>query len=235
MKKLDIYPMEKYSDNFFNIAPAKDFIPEWYRISKSKIKNTNTELYPNLFTVTTATYKKCMPFFDAMTSGYIVYLTADIEVSDTPDNKKQIHWRTEREIVTTHSEEQWDGMPVPDQYIPFVFKWHNQLSIKTPKNYSALFMHPSNRFDLPFRTISGIVDTDNYDLQIHFPFFIHKDFNGIIESGTPIVQIIPIKRESWSRNHKKYVEDRKHINFEKFVSTIKRSYKNNHWIKKEYH
>jgi hypothetical protein len=235
MKKLEIYPIEKYSDNFFNIAPAKNFIPEWYRISNSKIKNINTELFPGLPSATSSTYKKCMPFFDAMTSGYIVYLTADIEISDTQENKKQIHWRTERDIVSTHSQEQWDGIYVPDSYVPFVFKWHNQFSIKTPKNYSAFFMHPSNRFDLPFKTISGIVDTDSYDLAIHFPFFIHKDFTGIIESGTPVSQIIPIKRESWSRSHKKYVESKQHIDFEKFVSTIKRSYKNNHWTKKEYH
>ena len=234
MKKIEIYPIEKYSDNFFNIAPAKNFIPEWYRLSNSKIKNINTELTPGMPEVTSATYKKCMPFFDAMTCGYIIYLTADIEVSNTPDNKKQINWRTERKIVTTHTEEQWDGIYVPESYIPFVFKWHNQFSIKTPKNYSALFMHPSNRFDLPFKTISGIVDTDNYDLAIHFPFFVHKDFTGIIESGTPVAQIIPIKRESWSRNHKKYVENKRYIDVEKFVSTIRRSYKNNHWIKKEY-
>ena len=225
--------MEKYSDNFFNIAPAKEFIPEWYRLSNSKMKDIHTELVPGQ-TSTSATYKKCMPFFDAMTSGYMVYLTADVEVSNDISGSKHIQWRTSREIVTTHSQDQWDGLHVPESYIPFVFKWHNQFSIKTPKNYSALFIHPSNRFDLPFKTISGIVDTDSYDLQIHFPFFIHKDFTGIVESGTPIAQIIPIKRESWLRSHKKYIEGRQQIFSDKFVSTIKRSYKNNYWTKKEY-
>jgi hypothetical protein len=234
MKKIEIFPIEKYSENFFNIAPAKEFIPEWYRLSNPKIKNMTTELYPGNPVVTTSTYKKCIPFFDAMTSGYIIYLTADIEILNTIDNKKQINWRTQREIVTFHSEEQWIGLSVPEDYTPFVFKWHNQFLIKTPKNYSTLFMQPSNRFDLPFKTISGIVDTDNYTLPIHFPFFVHKNFTGIINSGTPIAQIIPIKRESWTRSYKKYIEDKKYIDFEKFVSTIKRSYKNNHWIKKEY-
>jgi antitoxin (DNA-binding transcriptional repressor) of toxin-antitoxin stability system len=31
----------------------------------------------------------------------------------------------------------------------------------------------------------------------NFPFYIRKGFSGVIEAGTPIAQIIPIKREPW--------------------------------------
>jgi hypothetical protein len=90
-----------------------------------------------------------------------------------------------------------------------------------------------NRFDLPFISVNGVVDTDKYNLNVQFPFFIKDNFTGIIEKGTPIVQIIPIKRESWAREVKPY-DQNANIKLEKFLSTIKRSYKNNFWVKKDY-
>jgi hypothetical protein len=62
--------------------------------------------------------------------------------------------------------------------------------------------HPLNRTDLPFYTLSGIVDSDNYMGEGKVPFFIKKDFTGIIPAGTPIVQIIPIKTDEVWKSEK---------------------------------
>jgi hypothetical protein len=97
-----------------------------------------------------------------------------------------------------------------------------------------MFTSPINRFDLPFLNVTGVVDSDNYDNAIHFPFFISESFTGIIEKGTPICQIIPIKRDNWSREIIPYSQEEAVKNSEHFFSTIKRSYKNNSWKKKEY-
>jgi hypothetical protein len=232
-KIFKIIPLEEDSENFVNILPASEFVPEWYRKSPSVVPNTNTELFLNHPSVTNSTYKKCSPFFDALTIGYMVYLSADIEIIRKPDGMPYIMWRTKRDIITEHTLDQWDGLPCPDGYSPHVYKWHNQFVFQTPKDYSALFVNPINRFDLPFQTITGVVDTDVFDIAVHFPFFIKKDFSGIIEKGTPITQIIPIKRDDWIRN----VEKSK-ISYsarsDKFLSTIKRSYKQNFWHRKEY-
>jgi hypothetical protein len=53
------------------------------------------------------------------------------------------------------------------------------------------------RDDLPFYSLPSIVDTDRHPAPVNFPFFLRKDFTGILESGTPIMQIIPFKREEW--------------------------------------
>ena len=147
-----------------------------------------------------------MPFFDAMTSGYIVFLSADLEVVKKESGMPYLLWRTDREIVTDHSIEQWEGFPCPEGYSAWLYKWHNQFGLKTPKNYSLLFTSPFNRFDLPFSTISGIVDTDSYDMAVHFPFFIKNNFTGIIKKGTPIAQIVPKKNEYWKTELEKYDE-----------------------------
>lgn len=233
-KIITITPREENSDGFFNIAPATEFIPEWYRLSSSNILGTNTELVTWSASVTTSTYKKCTPFFDALSIGYIVFLTADIEISRQDNGLPLIQYRTDRQIVSDHASEQWQGLPCPDGYIPYVYKWHNQFGLTVPKDYSLLFTSPINRFDLPFKTITGIVDCDTYDLSVHFPFFIKNNFVGIIEKGTPITQIIPIKRDSWKREYREYDFNRTKKSMEKFLSTIKRSYKNNYWHRKEY-
>jgi hypothetical protein len=72
---------------------------------------------------------------------------------------------------------------------------------KLPKGYSAIFAHPFNRIDLPFFTTTGVVDSDVFfhtgEHSGNYPFYIEKDFEGIIPAGTPMYQIIPVKRENW--------------------------------------
>jgi hypothetical protein len=233
-KKFLITPMEEGAEHFFNIKPSSEFIPEWYRKSVGQMPGTNSELLISDPSVTTSTYKKCVPFFDAITAGYMVSLTADIEVIKQENGLPYIMWRTERTIITEHSSNQWEGLPCPDGYSSFVYKWHNQFNIKLPKDYSLLFLNPINRFDLPFLTVTGIVDCDTYTGTVHFPFFIKNSFTGIIEKGTPITQIIPIKREYWEKEHASYDVKNALFHKEKFFSTIKKSYKKNYWHKKEY-
>ena len=62
-----------------------------------------------------------------------------------------------------------------------------------------LFTHPANRFDLPFTTLTGLVDCDRYhDNWIHFPAHWHDaNFSGVLPKGTPVAQCMPVKREDW--------------------------------------
>jgi hypothetical protein len=69
--------------------------------------------------------------------------------------------------------------------------------IKTPKGYSSVFTHPINRPDLPFYTLGGVIDTDKWGEAGSHPFLLKKGWEGIIPAGTPIIQIIPFKREGW--------------------------------------
>jgi hypothetical protein len=235
MNKIKVIPNDKIEQEFKNIAPGTNFVPEWYKKSLQNIHGTNTELSLSDPLSTTSTYKKCSPFLDALTSGYIVYLTSDVEVTLLENNQPYIMWRSSnRTIVTNHDKPQWDGLIKPENCHDFVYKWHNTFTFKTPKNYSILFSHPANRFDLPFYTLSGVVDSDKYNLPVHFPFFLKSGFTGIIEKGTPIAQINFIKRDEWDRDFIMYDENNSIINLEKYFSKIKRSYKNTFWNKKVY-
>jgi hypothetical protein len=50
---------------------------------------------------------------------------------------------------------------------------------------------------LPFITSSGIIDEEVL-WEGSFSFWIKENFNGIIPINTPILQIIPFKRENWA-------------------------------------
>jgi hypothetical protein len=159
--------------------PAYKMIPEWFRKLPGVIDKMET-------------IKKCVPFLDTLTSGYILVLSADILVDDLG-----IQQISKIKMVESHNKEQLDGLQIPEEYNSIPFKWINLFTTKTPKGYSTMFMHPINRIDLPFYTLTGIVDTDAHPVPVNFPFFIKKDFRGIIPAGTPIAQAFPFKRENW--------------------------------------
>jgi hypothetical protein len=81
----------------------------------------------------------------------------------------------------------------------FLIKFHNLWTIEAPEGYALLFTHPVNRFDLPFTTLTGLVDCDRYhDNWIHFPAHWHDaSFSGVLPKGTPVAQCLPVKREKW--------------------------------------
>lgn len=213
--------------------PSLRLIPDWYK-SIPPFSNKDKKLkFPINSGTHNSTLKKCMPFMDAMTAGYMVVLDDDIYIEQV-DSKPFIRWKSSEEMITGHTQEQFENFPIPDQYHNLVLKWQNDFVIKTPKGFSALFTHPSNRIDLPFFTLSGFVDCDTYNQTVQFPFLLRKGFEGIITSGTPVAQMIPIKRESWKSKREKYNEEQIYKSTREFLRTFADSYKKNWWVKKEY-
>jgi hypothetical protein len=180
-----------------------------------------------------ATIKSCVPFLDALTSGYVITLTADILVTQE-NGKPELNWKAKENLVSIHFKEQLKNFPIPEGYNELPFKWENNYGLQTPQNYSLLFTHPLNQNNLPFLTLSGIVDTDSYTIPTNFPFLIKNNFEGIIPKGTPIVQFLPIKREKWKINIKEYDENYNEQEQAKLASKIFRSYKTQWWKRKIY-
>jgi hypothetical protein len=76
-------------------------------------------------------------------------------------------------------------------------KFHNFWTIVTPPGWSCLFVDPLNRPNGLFEIVAGIVDTDRYTAPVHFPFFATgPDGLHAIEKGSPMVQVIPFRRDS---------------------------------------
>jgi hypothetical protein len=242
MKNISFIPSNEYCDIFFDFPkPSAQFIPDWYKkmpLYLDEEKNYGISLN-NRF-ATNTTLKACSPFLDSLSCGYIWSLPADIEIRKNIFNNETsfiFRWRTSGlDFVTHHDLNQHPTLPELVNGKKDVMKWEFPFIIKTPPGYSTLFTHPLNRHDLIFKTFSGIVETDTYEIPISFPFQMHnfeKDLI-ILEKGTPLCQFIPFKRENWKSKNKKF--DKNNILKKRFIffSKINRSYKNNFWIKKEY-
>jgi hypothetical protein len=161
---------------------SSKFIPPWFR----KMEGATDGIM---------TVKKCVPFLDALTGGYMIPLSAEVFWDS---EKKEFESNAVIETVSRHYPSQSEDIKIPEEYDTQPHKWLSNWHIKTPKGYSCLITSPLNRLDLPFYCFSGIVDTDKHPMIINLPFVLRKDFHGKIESGTPLVQVIPFKREAWS-------------------------------------
>lgn len=170
--------------------PAYKLIPDWYKETNSYLTESKI---PDGQGGTTATIKKCMPVFDAMTAGYIISLPADVYVS-IKDGGQYFEWAT-LGLVDFHPIVQAPNHP---ERKPYAYpKWMSPWAIKTPKGYSTLFTQPMHRESV-FTILPGIVDTDDYYAPVNFPFVINDPkFEGYISKGTPICQVIPFKRDKW--------------------------------------
>ena len=215
MKKIKFHSIDVTID-FLHPQPASKFVPEWFRKLPGVVKGVET-------------IKKCVPFLDTMTSGYMIVLASDVYYDG--NNFQQV---SKAEQVTTHFRDQLETFDVPKEYNEQPYKWINFFVTKTPKGYSTLFTHPLNRIELPFYSLTGIVETDKFPIPVNFPFFMKKDFVGVIPAGTPIIQAIPMKRDNWESE----VEDKKPYKKPWYIDIMHNPpfgfYKKNFWQRKSY-
>jgi hypothetical protein len=208
--------------------PASKLVPEWYKNTNSY---TNGERKPVGNGNTSATIKRCMPVFDAITAGYIIESPADVFVS-IKDGDQWFEW-SDFGLISFHPVTQAPNHPDKK---PFSYpKWNNPWSITTPKGYSTLFVQPFHRESV-FTILPGIVDTDQYTPPVNFPFVINDPtFEGLIPKGTPIAQVIPIKRDSWNMQlgKQKDLESQSRVT-KKLQSKFFDRYKSMFWTRKEY-
>ncbi|MDO6800076.1 hypothetical protein [Shimia thalassica] len=177
---------------------AGDALPEWLRQMPSEVTAET------LRGVAVRTLKHCPPIIDALSGGVLIPLATDVHVCDG-----EMAWDWDppvlddalitRSPVGVHVPEQASGAPFTLQ-TNAVVKFMNFWTLEAPKGMSLLFTHPLNREELPFRTLSGIVDCDLFrDGYVHFPaLWTAPDFQGTLAKGTPVAQVFAIPRAEQS-------------------------------------
>jgi len=186
--------------------PAVAGLPDWFKALPATAFNPAKG-------EETLTVKKCPPFIDAMTYGFLMPLATDIKVSGG-----EFTWDFElppgyigeysHSPIGFHDPCQAAGAPFFDDD-QFIIKFNNFWTIEAPQGYSLLFTHPFNRADLPFTTLDGLVDCDTFcHSPVNFPARWHDiNFSGVLPKGTPVAQCLPVKRESWGARFERLTED----------------------------
>jgi hypothetical protein len=239
-------------ENYFALKedypiPVKLNIPGWYK----KLEHT----------ILNKTVKGCMPFLDSLTAGYLLKMPQDFNLRHNVDNKNekgeivkdsfQTYGLCEESLllnakkinlnsgIDIHSLKQLEGSPFieKNKNLPF-YKIINPWKIKTPKGYSCLFVPPLNNSDDRFSVIPAIVDTDTFTNEINFPIIINGDkypvLETTIEKGTPYVQIIPFKRDSWKMSLKPRKQEEVQNSRLFYGLKLINIYKDKYWNKKSW-
>jgi hypothetical protein len=178
-------------------VPAVQGLPDWFKALPQKAFNPTMG-------EEVETVKKCPPFIDAMTYGFLIPLAMDLKVENG-----EFSWDFEvpKGVISEYSHSPI-GFHDPSQVVDtpffeddrFIIKFNNFWTIEAPQGYSLLFTHPVNRTDLPFTTLTGLVDCDTFrHTPLNFPARWHDaDFSGVLRKGMPVAQCLPVKRESWT-------------------------------------
>lgn len=218
-------------------TPAYKNVPEWYkRLSKYTVSDVKFSRLPTETSGpndTNLTAKACKPFLDSFTVGYIITLPTDVSIVDPDIYGTRIIWDSNTNMVDAHSALQINGLSVPEEYEPSPYKWNFHWAIEVPDGYSLIYTHPFNRVELPFHTLTGVVDSDVYGAPVNLPFFLRKDFTGVLPIGTPVAQVIPIKREDWTHSIGT-CEDYDPFTVERIKLHMSGGYKKMYWKPKNY-
>ena len=198
MKKINFVPDSEHTFNALNAPmPSKKYIPDWYKRAQNFLGGKMVQHDYGI----NKSFKLCAPFLDSMTAGYIIELPYDVIV-ERKGSQVFFGWRETEKLIEPRNNA--PELPRPSAHYEEMYAWVLSWGIQTPSGYSVLVTHPLNRYDLPFTTTSCIMDSDQYSQSGELPFFLNVNFEGVIPAGTPIAQIIPIKREDWVSEKKPY-------------------------------
>jgi hypothetical protein len=214
-------------------VPTSQYLPEWWRKAtpyepskndpegkKMKIRGRET----------TAMMKKCTPMLDLLTAGYIVPLWSDVLV-EQDENNLNISWRVQKNVFDTHNP---SDIAIPDGY-KHQAKYMNYWLTKLPKGYSMLVIPPIGYPNNPFRVMPAIVDYDTYPISLTPPCFVKEGFNGVVERGTPMMQLIPFKRDNWESEYSYMEPDELVVAWNRDLkNTLVNNYIKNFWQKKSF-
>jgi hypothetical protein len=213
--------------------PAVECLPEYYKSMRFVEKNSNDIEFDSAGNPM-LTVKACMPFRDAMVSGYIQETWQDIYIALNEDGTAHYGFPSSPPIINSREK---PSISIPEEFYNFELVFYPPWWPELPKGWSAIFTTPFNRLDLPFKVLDGIVDADSMtesNALGNLPFFLRKNVVGLIPKGTPMYQIIPFKRENWQSSPQPY-NKKKHM---KGVLAIQQhiwgGYKKLHWSKKSY-
>jgi hypothetical protein len=223
--------------------PASTLVPDWWKsMTPYDVTPDNPEgkslIVEN--SESNASFKKCTPMLDALVSGYIITLWADVQVRQIKDQDgtyyPRITWRVNYPygIFQQHGISS-QSIPPPTGYSNIVFKYMNTWIPHTPPGYSVLVTSPFGYKDLPCHAVPAIIDSDKSQLEVIPPMWLKEGFEGIVESGTPLIQITPFKRENW-KSEFDYLKNGEYEKLEdkNFNKNIINNYIRNHWSKKSY-
>lgn len=195
--QLTIREPQSYGDLFI----AKKVVPDWWKTMKVQemVRGNKTQ-----------TIRSCPAMDDWLKSGWYICAKTDMQVKVNEDGRSMtdpnnpLHSPTHPAAQGGHN---FTYLPKEDAPTKDAFKMRAPWNIITPPGYSCLYLDPFLFQNTHFATWQGIIDTDTFNVnmdnsQIIFYPKTNKDF--VIKEGTPLVQVVPYRREVWNASYITY-------------------------------
>jgi hypothetical protein len=226
-------------DSVSTPQPANKHMVDWYKKADRFVKDPATDEFiigPDKGKM--PTWKACPAIFDTMITGYFLKTPCDLHFYLDDHGKIAVKIEDENYQDFCTPRQPMQQFYQPDNCYLEHFSWFIDWGVILPPGYSALYLTPMNRFDLPFINTVGIIDNDKINLSGSLPFFVLQGFTGTIPAGTPYVQVFPFKREDWESEI--VIEEPKHLHIKNYKNSKKYRvkdggvYKNEVWEKRSY-
>lgn len=187
-------------------SPAIMSRPNWWK-SMDKYSDEVEKIFPEgMGHAYYSTARNCPALNDAFNFGYTIYLPYDIYFDATdsetigivpPQVDVTSLGEENFQVVMINEPYQMRGFKPPEGFHHISLKMASLWGVKTEEGYSTWFTHPLGHEELPIRMIDSVVDTDKWPQRFPYAFWIRKGFKGTIPAGTPMLHVIPFKRENW--------------------------------------
>jgi len=215
---------------------ASHFMPKWF---------TSMPAHRGSGEDTHATAKRCAPLLDVMTAGYIIPLWLDLKVAYPEEENREVRFEWPRDFQNPLNRApiiEQQGSPDPKVFFDIdglninknIWSLTSPWIITTPPGYSCLYTSPFNHPITNMHFISGIVDTDMHSTMVNFPFvWTSNSWEGLIPSGTPLIQVIPFRRDSFKADIEHLQDDRQIVESHNSISTLyEGGYRKKFWERK---
>jgi hypothetical protein len=206
----------------FSAATA---LPQWLKDMPSEVPAPGAPADQSLLTV-----KRCPPFVEALTCGYLMPLPGRVTFS--MDASGRLAFDADGRILDSQPAVQYAASPIGGAT---VVKFLNPWLIRTPPGYSTLIVQPLNRFEVPFHILAGVVETDSYYREVNFPAvcLLRPGQSVTMPAGTPIAQAIPFPREAWTSSSGQWDMAQRDAIEHEFAANP-HMYKQQNWRRKSY-
>lgn len=175
--------------NFAPIRPSTEFLPE-------KFKNLPAFVRKERHMIDSVkTIKACPGIKDYLSLGYIIPAWCDMEFMPEEHN-----------IIGRYSDPSYNhavhGQQQLENFLEKKYKVRSPLKLDNPwriwcaKGWSILYLPLFYHEDLNYEAVPGIIDHDVGALQSPINVMLKEHTYTFIKQGDPLVQIIPIKRET---------------------------------------
>jgi hypothetical protein len=177
--------------------PAREFIPKWYKNIPADIpeRSVNPNFFVSKLKTNFKTAKTCPSFPSVFNEGYIVTAPCDIHLGFV--NNQFFMDQSNKDIwLELHDHDQMTNH-IPGRPIRGIFKITTRWQCIAPKGYSVRYLPLFWDFNKDWTASYGVIEHDKmHQLNVQLLYTSDKD-EILIKQGTPLVQLVPFKREDF--------------------------------------